>query len=185
MLQERLAGNFHKKCDNAVAIEEYQRASKLYCAAKMTDQSDQTLEKAAYLLGDIEKYRESAMLYRSLAVRYTHENTKKFNIPAVMLQAIVLLLHHCLMSENADLSEVVASLEEIYGLDCRFSESQEHELIVDIMQCVKRGDLNAFVDCVYSFNDLFGFDELLMTALNGIKKHITAKRSGESLKEAN
>ena len=58
LLQERLADNFHKKCDNAVAIEEYQRASKLYCAAKMTDQSDQTLEKAAHLLGDIEKYRE-------------------------------------------------------------------------------------------------------------------------------
>ena len=180
-----MADNFRKKCDNAVAIEEYQRASQLYCAAKMTDQSDRTLERAAYLLGDIEKHRDSSQCYLSLAIRMSHENTKKFNIPAVMLRAIVLLLHDCLMSKSNDLSEVVAFLEQMYDLDCRFSESQEHELIVDITQCVKRGDLNAFVDCVYSFNAIFEFDELLMTALHGIKKYIAAKSSGGRNEEPN
>lgn len=175
MLQERMADNFHKKGDYSVAIEEYQRASKLYGAAKMTDCSDRALERAAYLLGSIEKYRESAFVYQSLAIRHTHENVKKFESPNMMLRGSLLLLHDCLLKSTDDLNEVVAFVEHMYSLDCRFSESPQHDFIVDMIRCVRLSQLNIFADCVYCFSQISDLDELMLKVLNGIKESISKK----------
>lgn len=174
-MQERMASNFHKKGDYSVAIEEYQRASKLYGAAKITDDSDRTLEKAAYLLGTLGKCKESALSYQSLAVRNTHENIKKFNAPNMMLKGALLLLHHCLQSNQPNLDEVIEFVEHMYSLDCRFIESPQHDFIVDMIQCVRFGELDAFADCVYSFNLFSELDELVLTVLDGIKENIFTK----------
>jgi phosphotransacetylase len=178
-IQERMASNFHKKGDDFVAIEEYQRASKLYAAAKMSDDSDRTLEKAAYLLGTIGKYKESALSYQSLAIRNTHENIKKFNTSNMMLRGALLLLHDCLQSQQPNLNEVVQFVEHTHSLDCRFIESPQHDFIADVIQCVRLGELDAFADCVYSFNFFSELDELLLTALDGIKESICAKTAGK------
>lgn len=178
LIQERMANNFHKRGDDNAAIEEYQRASKLYGAAKMQDASDRALERVAHLLGATGKYREAAFVYQSLVISQIHQNIKVFNVPHFMLCGTLLLLYSCLLEpSDSDLGDVVDYVEKMYGLDCRFSESRQHDFIVDLIQCVRHGDLDVFADCVYSFNYLCSeFDDLMLTALDGIKIHIMAKK---------
>ena len=181
LLQERLAHNFEKKGDDTVAIKEYKSASKLYNAAKKTDDSDRILERSAYLLGMNGKFRESSSVYRTLAIRHTHENIKTFNSSLMLLQSSLLLLHaNLLESTDVDLSEVVSLVEQVNRLDCRVSP--QHDFIADVIQCVRdEFQLDIFADCVYSFNTICSEpNELMLLTLKGIKQSMSTKKGGSA-----
>ena len=177
-LAERMAKNHSKKkndCD--ASIEEYRRASKLYTAAKMHDSADRTLDFTAYLLGKSGRVRDSAYAYQSNAIGQVKQSMKKFNVPRIMLRAGVLLLSDCLkQSPDLDFSEIRTMVEEIYSLDCRrFEDSGEHSFLVDMMQCVVHEDLDKFADCIYSFNKISELDDLLLDALDEVKKVVVER----------
>ena len=179
LLQERIAVNFDRREENITAVEEYKRASKLYNAAKKTDDSDRTLERAAYLLGMNGKFRDSSSVYKTLAIRHTHENIKAFNPPLMMLQSTLLLLYENLSeSASCDLSEVVTFVEEMNRLDCR--ASPYHDFIADVIQCVRHDELDIFADCVYFFNTICSeTNELMLLTLKGIKQSIFTKKGSK------
>ena len=180
MLEERMAKNHCKKNDYDASIEEYTRASKLYTAANMHDSADRTLDCTAYLLGKAGRVRDSAYAYQSNAISQAKQNLKKFNVPSIMLRAGVLLLADRLQqSPDPDFSEIRQMMEEIYSLDCRFEEPREHLFLADMMQCVVHGDVDKFADCLYSFNKITEFDDLMLDALEVVKK-VIAERAEKS-----
>ena len=60
-------------------------------------------------------------------------------------------------------------LEEIYDLDGRFKESREHKFLVDMMECIVNKDLDKFADCIFWYNSVCEFDEIVLGALEKIK----------------
>ena len=173
MLQERMANNYHMKNENESAIQELKRATKLYHAANMQDCADRTLDRAAYLLGKTGKFKDSAHAYESLATIQSNQNLKKFNASENVLRSGLLLLYDCLeKSDDMDLREVKQLVGKMSRLDCRFEESREYDFLIDIVYCVSFGNLDLFADCLYSFNILNEFDELMLVALEGIKNAV-------------
>ena len=171
-----MALDHSKKNNFEASIEDYERASKLYTAAGMNDSADRTLDRTAYLLGKVGRVRDSAYSYQHHAICQANQNVKKFNIPRIMLRAGVLLLSDCLhQSPELDFSEIRQMMEEIYVLDCRFEESREHAFLVDMMQCIVRGDIDKFADCLFWFNSLAEFDDLMLDALEGIKNAVVER----------
>mmetsp|Transcript_13657 Transcript_13657/g.29335 ORF Transcript_13657/g.29335 Transcript_13657/m.29335 type:complete len:339 (-) Transcript_13657:46-1062(-) len=174
ILEERLATNHNKKENFEVSIEEYRRASKLYAAAGKHDSADRTLDRTAYLLGKIGWVRDSAYAYQKYAIGQSSQDIKKFNVPRIMLRAGVLLLSDCLRKspEELDFGEIRKMMEDVYKQDCRFEASPEHRFLVDMMHSVAHGDSDKFADCLYSFNSLSEFDDLILDALQGIRNAV-------------
>ena len=176
MLEEHMAKNHTKKGDVESAIDDYERATKLYQASNKLDSADRTMEKTAYLLGKTGQLRDAAYTYQRHAINQTQQNMKKFNTSPIMLRAGILLLADILQRQSEiDYSEMQEMMEEMYDLDCRFEESKEHEFVVDLMKCVTYGDLDKFADCSYAFGNMDAFDELMLEAFEHIKDKIVER----------
>ncbi|KAL7535097.1 hypothetical protein ACHAXR_009476, partial [Thalassiosira sp. AJA248-18] len=177
MLEERISENHIRKANFEGSIDGYERATKLYTAAGMHDSADRTHERSAYLIGKTGRLRDAAYAYQKLAICQANHNLKKFNAPPTMLRAGVLLLSDCVQrsAERLHYSEMRQMMEEMYSLDCRFEQSREHAFLADVMQCVTRGDKDRFIDCLYSFNSLSEFDDLMLEALEGIKNKVVER----------
>lgn len=172
-LEERMASNHKKKSNFEASIDGYKRASKLYSAANMNDRADYMNDCAAYLLGKVGRVRMSAYMYQSLATVQAHRNLTKFNVPNLMLRAAVLLLSDCLKhSSELDFSAVRKMVEDTYGIDCRFEESREHAFLGDILHSLVVGDLNMFSDCMFYFNSISEFDDLMLDAFEVVKNAV-------------
>lgn len=183
ILEERMANNHRGKKHFDASIKDYDRASKLYAAANAHDGADRARGSAAYLLGVVGRVRDSARCYQRQAKSQANQNMKKFNVPRVALRAGVLLLsHHLRESQELDFSEVREMAEEMYEIDCRFAESPEHDFLVDMMQCVARGDLDKFADSLFSASPVFGFDDLMLDALEVIKNAVARGASKDPVK---
>lgn len=173
MLLERMGNNFHKKDDFVASVQEFQRASKLYSAAGMAHDSNRMLERVAYLLGRTGHLMESSNSYKSLAMGHARQNTTIFNTPRYALRSIILL---CLeKSSKSDFSEVLNLIDECCLVDCRFEESRELEFVYDVVQCITCSDLHKFADCVYSFNEVDEFDDLILDSLEGLMNIVMTK----------
>ena len=124
-----MAMNHGKKKHLDAAIEDYERATKLYTAANKEDKADRTLDRTAYLLGKVGRIRDAAYAYQSYAIDQASQDLKKFNVPQIMPRAGVLLLSDIVKQTTADeldFSELRQMCDEIYELDCRLEESREH-----------------------------------------------------------
>ena len=182
ILEERMGNNHSKKKHFEASIDDYERASKLYTAANMYDSADRTLDRTAYMLAKSGRIRDSAYTYFSLAKCQAKQNLKKFNVPQTMIRAGLLLLSDCLeqqkLSAELDFLDVRDLLQEMYELDCRFEESREHKFLVDIMHCIVNKDLDKFADCLFWYNSVCEFDEIVLDALEKIK-NIIVKQANE------
>ena len=173
MLEERMGNNYYTQKDYELSIDAHKRASKLYAAANDLDSADRTLERVAYMLAKVGRVSEAAHTYQQLAISYSKQNLKKFNVPETLLKVGILLLSECLRGKEPDFSEVRDMMEKMYKLDCRFEESREHQLVVDMITCVVKGDLDKFADCLFWYNSIAEFDDItLLLALEAIKDTI-------------
>ena len=176
MLEERIGNKYTQNKDYELAIDNYKRASMLYAAANNLDSADRVLERAAYMLAKVGKISDAAYTYQQLALSYSKQNLKKFNVPVIMLKAGILLLSDCLgQQKELDFSEVRDMMEEIYKLDCRFGESSEHKFLVDMIQCIVKSDLDQFADYLFWYNSIAEFDDITLLALETIKDTITER----------
>ena len=171
MLEERMGNNYTQNEDYELAIDVYKRASKLYAAANDLDSADRTLERVAYMLAKVGKISDAAYTYQQLAISYSKQNLKKFNVPVIMLKASILLISECLGGKELDFSEVREMMEKN---DCRF-ESREHQFLVDVIQCIVKSDLDQFADCLFWYNSIAEFDDITLLALETIKDTITER----------
>ena len=100
-----------------------------------------------------------------------------------MIHAGLLLLSDCLeqqkLSSELDFLDVRDLLEEMYELDCRFEESREHKFLVDIMHCIVNKDLDKFADCLFWYNSIREFDDIVIDALEKIKNVIVEQANEE------
>lgn len=182
-IEEHIGNNFCQKQDFEASISHYQRASKLYNAIENVDGSDRTLERAGRNLAKVNRVQESASTYQSLAICQAKQQLKKLNVPKLMLRAGILLLSESLHQTELDFSEVREMVETISKIDCRFESSREHKFLVDILQCVVRGDLDKFVDNMFSYNCVSEFDDIMIFALEKIKDAIVGRSKSQAAEE--
>jgi len=175
MLEERMGNKYTQNEDYELSIDAHKRASKLYAAANDLDSADRTLERVAYMLAKVGKISDAAYTYQQLAISYSKQNLKKFNVPVTMLKASILLISKRLGEKELDFSEEREMMEEIYKLDCRFEESREHKFLVDLIQCVVKSDLDQFADRLFWYNSIAEFDDITLLALETIKDTITER----------
>ncbi len=79
-----------------------------------------------------------------------------------------------------DFSELRQMCEEMYELNCSFEESREHAFLCDMMQCIVKGGLNTFADCLFWFNSQVEFDDLLLDWLEVIQECCVVKRGASA-----
>ena len=174
-LEERMGNSYTQNKDYELAIDTHKRASKLHAAANNLDSADRTVEREAYMLAKVGRLSDAAYTYQQLAISYSKQNLKKFNVPVIMLKASILLISECLGGKELAFSEVRDMMEEIYKLDCRFGESSEHQFLVDVIQCIVKSDLDQFADCLFWYNSIAEFDDITLLALETIKDTITER----------
>lgn len=177
MLLERMAKNYMKKDELEVSIAEFQRASALYKAAGQLDDVDRTLERVAYFQGKTGDLRESSHSYKTLAMSQTRRNTTIFNFPRYAMRSIILLLS---VPEKSP-SEVQDLIDDFCKEDCRFEDSRELEFIHDIMRSISLSDIDMFADSVYSFNEVYDLDDLMLESLEGLMKIVVQKADDNSI----
>ena len=141
---------------------------------KNLDAADRTLERVAYMLANVGRISDAVYTYQQLAISYSKQN-KKFSVPAIMLRSSILLISECLGGKELDFSEVRDMMEEMYEIDCRLEESREHKYVVDMIQCVVKGDLDKFADSLFWYNSIAEFDDITLLAFETIKDTITER----------
>ena len=176
MLLERMAKNYMKKDELVVSIAEFQRASALYKAAGQLDDSDRTLERAAYLQCKTGDITESSNSFKTLAMSQATRNATILNVPRYAMRSIILLLS---VPEKSP-SEVQDLIDEFSKEDCRFEDSRELEFVHDIMHSISLPDIDKFADCVYSFHEVYELDDLMLESLERLMKKIVVQKDDDN-----
>ncbi len=185
VIQDRIANNLDKKKDFAAAIQEYHRAAKLYYAANIKHRAIQALGRAAYLLAAVGKFRESADAYETIARRQAEHSmvtsVKSGKAGSILRSGILLICDSLEKSENLGWRELKKFMQRIDSVHSEFNGSLEQQKMLDIFQSISDGDINKFVDSVYSLDDaLCGFDDIVIDALDKIE-NIIIKRQKNSV----
>ncbi len=149
---------YEEKGDIPLAIDHYQKASKLFDAegGPVHQASTSCLEKAAYLMGSKEQRRfiEAADLYEMVGRRYLTENLTKYSAKLFFFRSILSRL----AAANMDFSDCITHMRQIQKEDCRFEDSPHCDFLCNLMTIKRNNNLDDFADHVYDFNAIYKLD---------------------------
>ncbi|KAK3698914.1 vesicular-fusion protein S17 [Vermiconidia calcicola] len=146
---EMAAGWFEN--DNAEAL-----ANKLYL--KLADISA--------LEGD---YYKSISNYERVAKSSINNNLMKWSVKEYLLKAGMCHL------ATADMVATNRALESYRDLDPAFTQTREHQLIVDLVEAVEEGDQEKYADKLFQYDQMSKLDKWKTTILLRVKEGIEEK----------
>ena len=164
-----------EKGDIGMAIDDYQKASKLFDAegGPILPVSTSCLERAAFLMGSKEqkRYIEAATLYDMVGRRYLDENLTKYSAKLFFFRSLLLRLvatvaaNHNYKKNNSndtwmDFSDCITHLKQIQTEDyCRFEDSAHCDFLWNPMKIQQTKNVDDFADHVYDFDAKYKLDD--------------------------
>ena len=76
---------------------------------------------------------------------------------------------------SADMVATTRALESYRDLDPSFSQTREHQLLVDLAEAVEEGDQEKFADKLFQFDQMSKLDKWKTTLLLRVKEGIEEK----------
>lgn len=123
------------------------------------------LADIAALEGD---YMKSISNYERIAKSAINNNLMKWSVKEYFLKAGI-----CHLAQN-DTVATTRAIESYRDLDPAFTQTREHQLLVDLSEAVEEGDGENFADKLFQFDQMSKLDKWKTTLLLRVKEQIQA-----------
>lgn len=120
----------------------------------------------AALEGD---YYKAIANYERCAKTSINNNLMKWSVKEYLLKAGM-----CHLATN-DMVAANRALESYRDLDPSFSQTREHQLLVDLVEAVEEGDQEKFADKLFQYDQMSKLDKWKTTILLRVKEQIEEK----------
>lgn len=120
----------------------------------------------AALEGD---YAKSIANYERISQTSINNNLMKWSVKEYLLKAGICHL------ASGDMVATNRALESYRDLDPQFSQTREHQLLVDLSEASEEGDQEKFADKLFQFDQLTKLDKWKTTLLLRVKEGIEEK----------
>ncbi|KJY01203.1 vesicular-fusion protein sec17 [Zymoseptoria brevis] len=155
--------------DQKRAMEAYEMAAAWY----ENDNAEQLANKLYLRLADIAAleadYNKSISNYERIAKSAINNNLMKWSVKEYFLKAGICHL------ANGDSVATNRALESYRDLDPAFSQTREHQLLVDLSEAVEEGDQEKFADKLFQFDQMSKLDKWKTTLLLRVKENVESK----------
>ena len=153
----------------SAAIKSFQLAADYNIAAGEHILADRCLEYVAENCAILDRYVRAAETFEALGLRALQWNMRRFNAKTYFLHAGLCALAH----RDALHSKKIRRRHK--RVDFMFASTAECKFLEDITKNYIDKDLNAFMDHVYNFNNVFQCTVWELTILERIKNQISAE----------
>jgi len=172
------------------AIERYDVAAEYYVAEKLNSQACDCLMKLANLTALLEKFEDASFAFERAVELMVDDNRLRLNIPQVYLRAGL-----CLLANGGNIQEGLYSHKVLryymkiwaktyYQFDC----SREKLFLENLLRTIAKGDMDAFADQVYNFDNVAGLEswhlKLLARCKEDVEEEVERRQDVEDAKEA-
>lgn len=124
------------------------------------------LADIAALEGD---YLKSISNYERIAKSAINNNLMKWSVKEYFLKAGICHL------ANGDSVATSRALESYRETDPGFTQTREHQLLVDLTEAVEEGDQEKFADKLFQFDQMSKLDKWKTTLLLRVKESVESK----------
>jgi len=114
-------------------------------------------------------YNKSIANYERISQSSINNNLMKWSVKEYLLKAGICHL------ASADMVATNRALESYRELDPSFSQTREHQLLVDLSESAEEGDQEKFADKLFQFDQLTKLDKWKTTLLLRVKEGIEEK----------
>lgn len=117
-------------------------------------------------------YNEASCFFATIGRRYLQDNLTKYSAKHYFFRSVLLLL-----AGNMDESYCKKCIEEYQKEDCRFEESPQCDLLLNLINIEKNCDLHSFADHLYDFTAVCELDERCIGLMKILHLRIEGKIS--------
>ncbi|EME48651.1 hypothetical protein DOTSEDRAFT_67628 [Dothistroma septosporum NZE10] len=155
--------------DQKRAMVAYETAAGWY----ETDNAEQLANKLYLKLADIAAleadYLKAISNYERISKSAINNNLMKWSVKEYFLKAGICHL------ASGDMVAVNRALDSYRDLDPGFTQTREHQLLVDLAEAVDEGDQEKFADKLFQFDQMSKLDKWKTTLLLRVKETIEGK----------
>lgn len=173
-LSVAVAELFEEDRNNAEALEHFRQASDYYNGENFVSQSCICLLKVAYHAALLGRFDFATETYEKVAKVYVDENMLRLNLPEIFLRGGL-----CQIAAGGPVAEGLKShkvlkwyMAKWCELAFEFETTREYLFLENLMLVIPKCDLGIFVDHVYNFDSVFGFDAWCLRLLNRVREDI-------------
>mmetsp|Transcript_9789 Transcript_9789/g.28746 ORF Transcript_9789/g.28746 Transcript_9789/m.28746 type:complete len:354 (-) Transcript_9789:1900-2961(-) len=153
------------------AIDAYRLASDYFIDDHDTEAADLCLEKCAYLLAYVKRFREAAKVWLKLSERCMEHNLLRFNSHTFLLKSGLCHL------ANDDVPTLKRKLVQFRKVDFSFMNSRENKFLSRLVEFYMANDLIAFAHDCFDFDCVSPLDYISLRMLRKVRERI--KNNGE------
>lgn len=168
-LQKEVAELLEGERDDSAALEAYRKAADYYDMDDAKSNANSMRVKVAALTALAGDYGDAAQLYEDIAQAALASSMLKYGAREHLLRAGLCRL--CM----GDIVGVQRALEKYLEMDSTFGTSREGRLLDSIVKAVEEGNVDAFTNHVYDFDNVSKLDEWKTTVLLKIKNNMKAE----------
>ncbi|KAF2460566.1 soluble NSF attachment protein [Lineolata rhizophorae] len=155
--------------DQKRAMEAYKTA-----ASWFSDDDAEALARPLYLkVADISAlegdYYEAGRIYQDVARTAINNNLMRWSVKEYLLKAGM-----CQLATN-DMVGMNKAMDSFRDLDPSFTQTREHQLLMDLAEAVEAGDQEAFSDKLFQFDQMSKLDKWKTTIFLRVKSGIEEK----------
>jgi len=155
--------------DQKAAMEAYETAAGWY----ENDNAEQLANKLYLKLADLAAlegdYLKAISNYERISKSAINNNLMKWSVKEYFLKAGICHL------ANGDNVATNRALESYRDLDPGFTQTREHQLLVDLSEAVEDGDAEKFADKLFQFDQMSKLDKWKTTLLLRVKENIAGQ----------
>ncbi|KAK9723350.1 vesicular-fusion protein S17 [Basidiobolus ranarum] len=148
------------------AMNSYELAADWYSGEEATAMANNCYLKVAAFAAQLEQYDKAIEKFEQVANASMDNNLTKWSLKEYFLKAGL-----CHIATN-DIVGAQRALERYQDMDVTFSSTREYKFLQSIMEAIDSGDLEAFTNQVFEFDQLTKLDNWKTTMLLRIKKSI-------------
>lgn len=154
--------------DVAKAGEAYEKAGQLYTVDHAEALSSKAFTKAADLYATSGNYAKAIEFYEAVSQVKVHESLSAWRLKEYYLKIIL-----CSLA----LDDVVGAKRRLdeYSAEGTWETTREYKLVTELLDAIDQGDVQAFTDKVFEYDQFSKLDKLKTSLLLTIKKSVFEK----------
>ena len=150
------------------AVEHYLRSIELYELENSMTGNNCKLKVGLYL-AQLERYKESIIIYEELAEIYLKNNMLKWSVKDIFFRAGI-----CCLCMN-DYIFMVKSIQKYKDMDISFSNQKECLFLEQLLECYDKNDSELFSQIVREYDNILKLDTWKINLLLRIKNNMDNK----------
>jgi alpha-soluble NSF attachment protein len=151
------------------ALEHFGEAAKHFAAEHETELASKCWLRVGRLYAAEDMLGKAARVFRDMAERALAKNMTQLNAPRHLLAAGLCQL------ARGDPDWTLGCIARYKRLDVFFSSSREHRFLLDIVEALRMGNMQRFIECVYAYDNVEPFDAWSIGILARCRDELAAR----------